>query len=39
MNSTITDHIDHTENPTCSERIENHRFRLAIFCPVCAQKP
>ena len=39
MNSTSTDHIVQIENPMCSDRMENHRFRLAILAPVRSQKP
>jgi len=39
MNSTSTDHIVQMEKPMCSERIENHRLRFAIFAPVRVQKP
>jgi len=37
MNSTNTDHIVHTENPTCSMKIEKIRFRIAIRRPIRAQ--
>src|ERR1700733_11939742 len=39
MNSTSTDHIVQIEKPMCSDRIENHRLRFAIFAPVRAQNP
>ena len=39
MNSTSTDHMVQMENPMCSDRIENHRLRLAILAPMRSQKP
>src|ERR671924_314190 len=36
--STKTDHIVHTENPRCSEKIENARLRRAMRLPVVSQK-
>src|SRR5919197_1960568 len=37
-NSTSTDHSVHTENPMCSEKMENTRFRRATRAPVRSQK-
>jgi hypothetical protein len=39
IKSTSADHIVQMEKPMCSERIENHRLRFAIFAPVRSQKP
>src|SRR5947209_12186095 len=39
MKSTRTDHTVHIENPMCSTKIENQRFRLATRWPVFSQKP
>src|SRR3954454_9895689 len=38
-NNTMTDQIDHTENPMCSDRIEKIRLRRAILAPIDSQKP
>ncbi|SUA42287.1 Uncharacterised protein [Nocardia africana] len=37
MNSTITDQIDHTENPTCSATTDQIRLRRAILLPPASQ--
>ncbi|SHU76581.1 Uncharacterised protein [Mycobacteroides abscessus subsp. abscessus] len=37
MNSTITDQMDHTENPTCSATTDQIRLRRAIFAPPLSQ--
>src|SRR3954447_10889970 len=37
MNSTSTDQRLHTENPTCSEKIEKIRLRRATFLPDASQ--
>jgi hypothetical protein len=37
MKSTKTDQTVHNENPMCSEKIENHRFRFATRLPVFSQ--
>src|SRR4051812_27957154 len=37
-NSTRTDHIVQTENPMCSHRMDETRFRRATGAPVSAQK-
>ena len=37
MKSTRTDQTVHSENPMCSEKIENHRFRFATRLPVFSQ--
>ena len=39
MKSTRTDQTVHIENPTCSAKIENHRFRFATRLPVFSQNP
>src|ERR1700747_1976382 len=33
MNSTITDQMDHTENPMCSAKIDQMRLRRAMLLP------